>query len=66
MYPSFGEYEKAREHLEKSLAIQKEIGDRAGEATSLINLGNVYNAVGEDNKPSHFLEKSLARPLANK
>ena len=27
-----GEYDKAREHLEKSLAIKKEIGDRKGEA----------------------------------
>ena len=28
---SVGEYDKAREHLEKSLAISKEIGDRNGE-----------------------------------
>ena len=32
MYRSVGEYKKAREHLEKSLAIQEEIGDRNGEA----------------------------------
>ena len=35
VYLSVGEYEKAREHLERSLAIQKEIGDRNGEADLL-------------------------------
>ena len=60
VYRSVGEYEKAREHLEKSLAIQKEIGDRNGEATSYANLGAVYGSVGEYEKAREHLEKSLA------
>ena len=60
MYLSVGEYEKAREHLEKSLAIKKEIGDRNGEATSHGKLGNVYLSVGEYEKAREHLEKSLA------
>ena len=60
MYGSVGEYEKAREHLEKSLAIVKEIGDREGETTSYVNLGTMYDAVGEYEKASDYLEKSMA------
>ena len=60
MYGSVGEYEKAREHFEKSLAIHKEIGDRNGEATCYTNLGTVYGSVDEYEKAREHLEKSLA------
>ena len=60
MYQSVGEYEKTRDHLEKSLAIKKEIGDRNGEATSYGNLGCVYGSLGEYKKARDHLEKSLA------
>ena len=43
---SVGEYDKAREHLEKSLAIKKEIGHRKGEASCYLNLGVVYKSLG--------------------
>ena len=56
---SVGEHEKAKEHLEKSVVIQKEIGDRSGEATSYANLGAVYTAVGEYEKAREYLEKSV-------
>ena len=59
VYRSVGEYEKAREHLEKSLVIKKEIGDRNGEADCYTNLGNVYRSVGEYEKAREHLEKSL-------
>ena len=49
VFQSVGEYDKAREHLEKSLLITKEIGDREGEAVSYGKLGAVY-AVGEYDK----------------
>ena len=42
VYQSVGEYEKSMEHLQKSLAILKQIGDRNGEAASYTNLGTVY------------------------
>ena len=60
MYQSVGDYENAREHLEKSLAIQKDIGDRRGEGASLTNLGIVYQSVGDYENAREPLEKSLA------
>ena len=39
-------YDKARKHLEKSLATQKQIGNRSGEA---MNLSNKF-AMGMENK----------------
>ena len=48
------------EHLQKSLAIQKEIGDRNGEAACYTNLGIVYQSVGEYEKAMEHLQKSLA------
>ena len=41
-YGSFGEYEQAIYDREKSLAIDREIKHRQGEATSLNNIGSVY------------------------
>ena len=34
VFKSLGEYEKAKEHLEKALAIKIQIGDKNGEATA--------------------------------
>ena len=59
VYQSFGEYEKAREHLGKSLVIAKEIGDRSGEALIYTILGIVYKSVGEYEKAKEHLERSL-------
>ena len=56
---SVGEYEMARQHLEKSLLINKEIGDRNGEAGCYRNLGVVCRSVGEYEKARKHLEKSL-------
>jgi len=60
VYLAVGEYEKARDYLEKSLAIRKEIGNRNGEAASYAGLGNVYESVGEYEKAREHFEKSLA------
>ena len=59
VYQSVGEYEKAREHLEKSLVIMKEVGDKNGEANCFSNLGNVFQSVGEYEKAREHLEKSF-------
>ena len=60
-YRSVGEYEKARELFEESLAILKEIGDRNGKArTCYVNLGTVYLSTGEYEKARELFEKSLA------
>ena len=60
MYRNIGKYEKARAYLEKSVALQKETGDRNGEASSYANLGTVYHSFGEYEKAGEYLEKSLA------
>jgi DNA-binding SARP family transcriptional activator/tetratricopeptide (TPR) repeat protein len=39
--------EAAISHLERALAVYQEIGDPALEAAAIINLGNVYGALGE-------------------
>ncbi len=42
VYDSLGEYQKAIEFYQQSLAIKREIGDRRGEAKSWFNLGFTY------------------------
>ncbi|BAG02494.1 tetratricopeptide protein [Microcystis aeruginosa NIES-843] len=60
VYNSLGEYQKAIEFHQQSLAIFREIGDRGGEAASYNNLGNVYNSLGEYQKAIEFHQQSLA------
>ena len=43
VFISLGQYDKAKEHLEKALAVQIEIGNKEGEATSYGNLGTVFD-----------------------
>ena len=60
MFKSFGQYDKAKEYLEKALAVQIEIGDKKGEASSLGNLGTVLISLGQYDKAKEYLEKALA------
>ena len=60
VYYSLGEYQKAIEFHQQSLAITREIGDRGGEAKSYNNLGNVYYSLGEYQKAIEFYQQSLA------
>jgi tetratricopeptide (TPR) repeat protein len=60
VYKSLGEYQKAIEFYQQSLAITREIGDRGGEASSYNNLGNVYYSLGEYQKAIEFYQQSLA------
>ena len=50
---------KAISFHQKSLDIKRQIGNRLGEAQSLGNLGNVYNALGQYEKAISFHQKSL-------
>ncbi|MFN6306097.1 MAG: tetratricopeptide repeat protein, partial [Microcystis sp.] len=59
-YKSLGEYQKAIEFYQQSLAILREIGDRGGEANSYMGLGNVYYSLGEYQKAIEFHQQSLA------
>jgi tetratricopeptide (TPR) repeat protein len=44
VFKARGDYGKALEYLEKSLAIQREIGDRAGLIPTLHNMAHIYQA----------------------
>ena len=47
MFQSLGQYDKAKEYLEKALAIGKQIGYREGEAGDYVNLASLYKSGGE-------------------
>jgi non-specific serine/threonine protein kinase len=55
-----GEFELATAHHEASLALRRQLGDRAGEATSLLNLGNVAFDLGDHSLAAGLYESSLA------
>ena len=57
---SLGEYHKAEEYFEKSLAINMETGDRAGLASNYGNLGTVLKSLGDYHKAKEYYEKALA------
>uniref|UniRef100_UPI001C12AD5C tetratricopeptide repeat protein n=1 Tax=Microcystis aeruginosa TaxID=1126 RepID=UPI001C12AD5C len=59
-YYFLGEYQKAIEFHQQSLAIKREIRDRGGEANSYGNLGIVYYSLGEYQKAIEFYQQSLA------
>ena len=58
-YRSVGDYGKAIEYHEKSLDINKDIGDRAGESSCYTNLGIAYRSLGDYGKVIEYYEKSL-------
>ena len=60
MFASLGEYDKAREYLQKALAIRIEIGDRAGEGSSYGSLGSLFLSIGEYERAREYLKKALA------
>lgn len=55
-----GEYPKAIEYHEHSLAIKRELGYREGEGNTLGNLGIAYFALGEYRKAAEYHEQALA------
>ena len=59
VYTSVGEYDEAREHLDKALAIKKEISDRNGEADCYMRFGTMHLSVDEYGNAREHFEKSL-------
>ena len=57
---SLSQYDKAREYLEKALAIDTGIGNRDGEATSYGNLGTLFHSLSQYDKAREYQEKALA------
>ena len=60
VFQSLAQYDNAKEHYEKALAITIEIGDKDGEATAYGHLGTVFNSIAEYENAKEYLEKSLA------
>ena len=59
MFRSLGEYVKAEEYLQKALVISGEIGDKKGEASSLGDLGTVFQFLDEYVKAEECHQKAL-------
>lgn len=55
-----GQYTKALGYYEHSLAIQQEIGDKAGEGATLNNMSTIAHARGDYATALDYLERSLA------
>ena len=60
MFQSLGQYDKAKEYLEKVLAITIQIGNKEEEGNSYGNLGTVFHSLGQYDKAKEYLEKALA------
>ena len=58
-YQSLGQYQEAIKFHQQSLEIQRDIGNRNGEANSLNNLGNAYQSLGEYQEAIEFYQQSL-------
>jgi DNA-binding SARP family transcriptional activator/tetratricopeptide (TPR) repeat protein len=54
-----GEYAAACEHLERSLAIRRELADPAGEGITLVALGRVYSQIGRHDDALAALDAGL-------
>ena len=63
MLYKLGESLKAKEYVERALAITTKIGDRSGEASCYGNLGNVFNSLGQYDKAKEYYQKSLSSQL---
>ncbi|YAF95067.1 MAG: tetratricopeptide repeat protein [Nodularia sp. CChRGM 3473] len=58
-YFSLGQYQRAIEFYQQSLAIAREIGDRNGGGCSLNNSGNAYLCLGRYQQAIEFYQQSL-------
>jgi CHAT domain-containing protein/Tfp pilus assembly protein PilF len=55
-----GKFRAALETFQKVLVIRKEVGDKAGEGTTLNNIGLVYSNLGQYPKALEFYQQALA------
>ena len=54
MFQSQSQYNKAREHQEKALVINIEIGNRNREASNYGNLGTLFQSLGQYDKAREY------------
>ena len=60
VYYSLGNYPKAIDYHQQSLAIQRKLKNRRGEALCLNNLVTAYRYMGEYAKATEYEQQSLA------
>jgi tetratricopeptide (TPR) repeat protein len=53
-----GDFESAQRLLHESLALKGEVGDTAGLASSLSNLGRTYSAIWQIDKALEYYQKA--------
>lgn len=56
---SFGKYGHAIRHYDQALVMERKIGNRSGEATCHIKLGNVFTTINNMVKAKEHFEKAL-------
>ena len=59
MYRGLGEPQRALEYFGQALPITREVGDRAGEAATLNNIGVVYRGLGEPQRALEYFGQAL-------
>jgi tetratricopeptide (TPR) repeat protein len=59
IYDLYGDYDRALELYQKASTAYVEIGDKAGEGTTLNNISQIYHSLGDYDRALKFLEKSL-------
>ena len=59
MFQSLGQYDKAKDYIQKALVIKSEIGDKKGEGSCYANLGTVFQSLGQYDKAKEYLQKAL-------
>ncbi|MDG4768260.1 tetratricopeptide repeat protein [Solwaraspora sp. WMMD406] len=59
MYDGLGDRRRALGFCEEALPIAREVGDRAGEAVTLNNMGHVYDGLGDRRRALVFYEEAL-------
>jgi tetratricopeptide (TPR) repeat protein len=59
VHHSLGDRQQALHYYQQALPIQREVGDRAGEATTLNNIGGVHNGLGDRQQALHYYQQAL-------
>ncbi len=59
IYEALGDSQKALDYAQQSIEIQKEIGDRLGEAASLHQMSMIYKALGDLNQALQLSQDSI-------
>jgi tetratricopeptide (TPR) repeat protein len=62
VYGGLGEPQRALEYFGQALPMRREVGDRAGEAVTLNNIGAVYDGLGEPRRALEYYGQAL--PIA--